>query len=268
MAEVTNDGAVGDVRSAWSNVHSLSDNGIAGAWLPRDHSSFLHMPRQSGLPYLWQGGSPVLPTSSLSRSAQLLVKRFSDVVLASIGLLLLAPLLLAVAAAVKLTSEGPVLFKQTRPGLGGRHFSVLKFRTMYTELGDSHGVKQTIVNDARVTPLGRILRRMSIDELPQLINVVLGDMSIIGPRPHPVNMLAGGRDYRELVPYYDLRHEMKPGLSGWAQANGYRGPTDDAERARARIDHDLAYIQNFSIALDFRIILMTLKKELLGGSGF
>jgi lipopolysaccharide/colanic/teichoic acid biosynthesis glycosyltransferase len=118
-----------------------------------------------------------------------------------------------------------------------------------------------------VTPVGRFLRRTSLDELPQLVNVIVGDMSLVGPRPHVEGMLAAGVDYAELVPYYNLRHVMRPGLSGWAQANGLRGPTDSAEAARARIDHDVAYIQNFSIWLDLKIIWLTLVKEFVTGSG-
>jgi polysaccharide biosynthesis protein PslA len=154
-----------------------------------------------------------------------------------------------------------------RPGLYGRPFEMLKFRTMYADAGDATGVKQTTANDSRVTPLGKFLRNKSIDELPQLINVLKGDMSLIGPRPHVANMLAGDVLYEELVPYYHHRYEMKPGLSGWAQANGLRGPTVDAALAKARIDHDLAYIQNFSLWLDIRIIVMTIRSEFFTGSG-
>jgi lipopolysaccharide/colanic/teichoic acid biosynthesis glycosyltransferase len=144
---------------------------------------------------------------------------------------------------------------------------MLKFRTMYDDHADPTGQAQTRPDDERITPVGRLLRRTSIDELPQLINVITGDMSLVGPRPHVAGMLAAGIDYAELVPYYNLRHTMRPGLSGWAQANGLRGPTDSAEIARARIDHDIAYIQNFSIWLDLKIIWLTLVKEFVTGSG-
>lgn len=267
MSEVTGEGVIGEGRRSWSGAYSTAE--VAGAALsPRGRQRSFQMPRQSGLPYAWQGGRPVIPEPSPTRSAQLALKRFLDIGLALMALLALALPLLGVAVAIKLTSTGPVLFTQWRPGLRGRPFKVFKFRTMYTEQEDRSGVTQTRPDDARVTPLGRFLRQKNIDELPQLINVLMGDMSIIGPRPHVANMLAAGRDYRELVPYYDLRLAMRPGLSGWAQAHGLRGPTDDADRARARIDHDIAYIQNFSIALDIWIILMTVRRECFSGSGF
>lgn len=200
--------------------------------------------------------------------AHLAVKRSIDIVLSLSAIILLAPLFVLVAAAIKWTSHGPVLFVQKRPGLDGRVFPMLKFRSMHTQLGDKTGVVQTLKNDPRVTPLGAFLRRTSIDELPQLFNILAGHMSIVGPRPHPIGMVAGGMAYDRLVPYYNMRSVMRPGLSGWAQVNGLRGPTTEASIAVARIDHDLAYIQNFSIFLDIRIILATAFKELRGGSGF
>ena len=189
-----------------------------------------------------------------------------DVTIAAAALLILSPVLLVLALLIKLTSPGPALFIQQRPGRNGCLFPMLKFRTMHIHLEDRTGFIQATGNDPRVTPLGRFLRRTSLDELPQLINVLLGQMSLVGPRPHPVRMLAGGMDYEDLVPYYRHRLAVRPGLSGWAQVNGLRGPTTDAARAIARIDHDLAYIQNLSILLDVRIILRTLV-EVLRGSG-
>lgn len=222
----------------------------------------------SGLPLQMRGGVPLLPPLSPARRLNLVAKRGLDLVLCVLALVALAPLLLGVAALIKLTSPGPVLFVQYRPGYGGVRFPLLKFRTMHADRGDMSGVAQTQANDPRVTRIGAFLRRTSIDELPQLLNVLAGHMSLVGPRPHPVNMRAAGKLYQDLVPYYDLRLVMRPGLSGWAQANGYRGPTIDARSARARIEHDMAYIQNFSLALDLRIILITLRKEFLGGTGF
>ena len=194
-------------------------------------------------------------------------KRALDVVLSFCALIALFPLLFITGLFVGITSKGPIFFVQWRPGLAGRPFPMLKFRTMYAELGDTSGVQQTRYNDPRITPLGQILRKTSIDELPQLVNVLLGHMSLVGPRPHALGMRAGGKDYRDLVPYYDLRHAVRPGLSGWAQVNGLRGPTIDPDVAVARIDHDLAYIQNASLLLDLKIILRTAKQELVGGSG-
>jgi lipopolysaccharide/colanic/teichoic acid biosynthesis glycosyltransferase len=158
-----------------------------------------------------------------------------------------------------------MLFRQARVGYGGKPFTILKFRTMYADKCDASGVTQTKSNDQRITPLGKFLRRTSIDELPQLLNVLRGDMSLVGPRPHVAGMLAGGQEFERLIPYYTLRHAMRPGITGWAQANGYRGPTVDATVAKKRIDHDIAYIQNFSIPLDIKIIAVTLWKEFLSG---
>jgi lipopolysaccharide/colanic/teichoic acid biosynthesis glycosyltransferase len=223
---------------------------------------------QSGLPLRWTVDGPAVPEMTKARLRTLSVKRKLDILIAFAGIFFLAPLLIAVALAIKLTSKGPALFKQQRVGRDLIPFEIFKFRTMFVELSDCAGVEQVKLRDYRVTRLGRFLRRHSIDELPQLFNVVVGDMSIVGPRPHPVGTLAAGRDYRELVPHYDQRHAMRPGLSGWAQANGYRGPTNEPEKARARIDHDIAYIQNASIALDVKIILMTLWREFTVASGF
>lgn len=138
---------------------------------------------------------------------------------------------------------------------------------MRKDHADPSGVRQTTHGDVRVTRVGRIIRRTSIDELPQLLNVLRGDMSLVGPRPHVKGMLAGGRDYRALVPYYELRLHVTPGLTGLAQANGLRGPTADPDLALRRIEYDLEYIEKFSIFLDVKIILMTLQREFLGGSG-
>jgi lipopolysaccharide/colanic/teichoic acid biosynthesis glycosyltransferase len=213
---------------------------------------------------------PLSGTSSQTsgRPWQLGVKRTIDVVLASLALLFLGPLLLAVALAIKAGSPGPVLFVQPRYGRDGKIFRIFKFRTMFTHLEDRSGAQQTIAGDDRVTPLGRWLRKTSVDELPQLLNVIRGDMALIGPRPHPLRMLAAGQPYEQLVPYYGARLAMRPGLSGWAQVNGYRGPTDSAEAAIGRVDHDLAYIQNFSLGLDLTILVRTIRSEFLGGSGF
>lgn len=195
------------------------------------------------------------------------VKRGADIVVAALAIFALLPAFVLVALAIKLTSPGAVLFRQVREGRQGRLIRVFKFRTMCVDQEDASGIHQTIHADARTTPVGRFLRAASIDELPQLLNVILGDMSLVGPRPHVPGMLAAGRPYDELVPYYHDRRLMRPGITGWAQANGLRGPTVNAAKAIARIDHDLYYIENFSLWLDFRIIVMTLRHEFLGGSG-
>lgn len=226
------------------------------------------MALQSGLPLELLGGLPVEPERTAERQLQLRLKRLLlDVPLALLALLLLAPLLIGVALAIRLSSKGPTLFSQQRVGLGGKPFRMLKFRTMHVDACDDSGLSQVVANDDRVTPLGKFLRATSIDELPQLWNILIGDMAVIGPRPMVSGMRAAGADYREVVPYYDFRHLVKPGLSGWAQANGLRGPTGDMASAKQRIDHDCAYVQNFSLSLDVRIIVSTLVREFLTGSG-
>jgi lipopolysaccharide/colanic/teichoic acid biosynthesis glycosyltransferase len=195
------------------------------------------------------------------------VKRLIDIVVSLVSLVCLLPILLGFAALIVLTSPGPVFFRQPREGLHGQVFYMYKFRSMYLDKSDRSGIQQTIDGDARVTPLGRIMRRRSIDELPQLLNVLKGDMSLVGPRPHVAGMLAAGMPYAQLVPYYGERLRVKPGLTGWAQVNGYRGPTFDAKRAVERIDHDIAYIRNFSLSLDIQIIARTAIRELIHGSG-
>ena len=220
-----------------------------------------------GLALRWGPDGPLLPQLTARRRRALAAKRAADIAITLLALLALGPLLLLVALGIRLTSRGPALFRQERLGRGGRSFSMWKFRTMHVERCDPSGVAQTRPADGRVTALGRLLRRTSIDELPQLFNVLAGDMAIIGPRPHVPGMRAAGRDYQALVPYYHLRWQMRPGLSGWAQAHGLRGPTGDAAQARARIDHDIAYIQNTSLGLDLRIIWLTLRHEFLTGNG-
>jgi len=221
----------------------------------------------SGIPLFLMNGQPTPALPSRDRNRQLVLKRAFDIITALAALLALAPFFVLIAVAIKGTSRGPVFFRQAREGLNGAPFQVFKFRSMRVEDCDVSGVNQTVKGDPRVTAIGRFLRRTSIDELPQLINVLLGDMSIVGPRPHVAGMRAGGMLYGELVPYYAMRLDMLPGITGWAQANGLRGTTQDAELARARVDHDIAYIQNFSLALDLRIVWMTFWREFISGTG-
>jgi len=169
---------------------------------------------------------------------------------------------------IRLDSRGPALFRQTRWGRNGIKIEVLKFRTMRSEMCDQSGVNQTTENDPRLTRVGRILRKTNLDELPQLLNVVRGDMSLVGPRCHAVNMLAAGQLYEQLVPAYHLRHAVRPGITGLAQMRGLRGPTVRPSKARARIACDLHYVENFSLWLDTKIILRTVINELKGGAGF
>ena len=223
---------------------------------------------ESGLPMLTQDGQPIAPAMTQSRRVQLALKRWAfDVPLAVLAGLVLLPLLLLIAIAIRSTSRGPVLFGQVRLGLGGKPFRLLKFRTLRIEACDDSGHSQTEAEDGRQTKVGRFLRATSLDELPQLWNIIAGDMSVVGPRPMVEGQQAAGQDYRQVVPYYDFRQLMKPGLSGWAQANGLRGSTKEFGPAKQRIDHDCAYIQNFSLGLDIKIIARTIIREFLTGSG-
>ncbi|WP_370676640.1 sugar transferase [Pleomorphomonas sp. PLEO] len=202
------------------------------------------------------------------RPAHLAAKRLVDFFGAAFGLLLLSPLLIAVAAIIKITSAGPVFFRQERTGLDNKPFQIFKFRSMYTDRCDLSGVAQTVAGDARITPIGRIIRKTSIDELPQLINVLLGDMSLVGPRPHVPGMLAAGVRYEELVIGYERRHAMRPGITGLAQAEGLRGPTIEVEPSVMRVVRDIEYIRSFSIWLDIRILFRTVINEIVRGQGF
>lgn len=187
----------------------------------------------------------------------LLAKRIEDRLLAGLLLLLMMPALLCIAALVKLDSRGPAIFKQHRYGFNNRVITVWKFRTMYVEQTDNTGERQIAKDDPRVTRVGRMLRQWSLDELPQLINVVLGDMSIVGPRPHPLMCGVAGRLFEEVVEEYAARHRVKPGITGWAQVHGWHGAADTDEKIQERVKHDLYYIDNWSILLDLKILLMT-----------
>lgn len=182
-----------------------------------------------------------------------LLKRASDIVLASLILLLIAPVLLFVAIGVKRSSPGPVIFKQRRHGLDGEEIIVYKFRSM-TAMDNGSKVQQATRNDPRITPFGAFIRRTSLDELPQFINVLQGRMSIVGPRPHAV---AHNEQYRQLIKSYMVRHKVRPGITGWAQVNGYRGETDTLDKMARRIEYDLEYLRNWSLALDLKIIAKT-----------
>lgn len=207
------------------------------------------------------------PASAPNLPVQLALKRAFDVVGSLFGLLVLAPVILLIAVLIKLESKGPVFFRQLRTGLNEAPFEILKFRSMYTDLCDMSGVRQTIDNDPRITPLGRVLRKTNLDELPQLWNVLIGDMSLVGPRPHVPDMLAAGRSYSELVQGYEYRHLMRPGLTGLAQARGLRGPTGHRWMAIRRIVCDVEYVRNFSLILDMKIMIRTVINELKGGTG-
>jgi putative colanic acid biosynthesis UDP-glucose lipid carrier transferase len=181
------------------------------------------------------------------------LKRAEDLILTSLMLLAAWPVMLVIAIAVKLSSPGPVFFKQWRYGLHGKPIVVYKFRTM-TVCEDGYQFRQATEDDPRTTRLGALLRKTSLDELPQLINILQGRMSLVGPRPHPVAM---NEAYRKLVPGYMLRHKVRPGLTGLAQINGFRGETQELEKMQARIDHDLKYLRQWSLFLDLKILFIT-----------
>ncbi|MBK5204474.1 MAG: undecaprenyl-phosphate glucose phosphotransferase [Polaromonas sp.] len=204
-----------------------------------------------GIPMLDLSASPITGDVRLLKAAQ-------DYLLgALILLLLISPLLLAIALAIKLTSKGPVLYRQQRHGWNGEEIWVYKFRSMVVHQETGFQVTQARKNDARITPLGAFLRRTSLDELPQFINVLQGRMSIVGPRPHA---LVHNEHYKELVPGYMLRHKVKPGITGWAQINGFRGETNTLKKMQKRVEYDLHYIENLSLWLDLKIIVATVFK--------
>ena len=180
-----------------------------------------------------------------------------DKVVGTLALIFLAPVMALVALAVKYDSRGPVLFRQKRYGFNNELIEVYKFRSMYTDRCDAAAVKLVTKDDPRVTKIGRIIRKTSLDELPQLFNVVLGDLSLVGPRPHAVQAKAGTQLYDEVVDGYFARHKVKPGITGWAQINGWRGETDTEEKIQKRVEHDLYYIENWSVFFDLYILLKT-----------
>lgn len=205
-----------------------------------------------------------LVASPLSPSA-LLAKAIFDRVFAACALIGLAPILLAIAIAVKLSSPGPVFFKQKRKGADGRVFTMYKFRSMRVHREAPGVLHQAVQNDPRVTKLGAFLRHTSLDELPQFFNVLCGDMSVVGPRPHA---LEHDDLYRKLVAGYIHRYRIKPGITGWAQINGYRGETDRLEKMERRVEHDLYYLGNWSFGLDMRIIAATIMKGFVHSNAY
>ncbi len=215
--------------------------------------------------YLEIADTPVLSIYDAPLSVQsAVVKRIEDLMIGSILLILLLPIMAVIAAAVKLTSPGPVLFKQVRHGLKGEPFKVWKFRTM-TVCEDGNTVKQATRNDLRVTRVGAILRKTSMDELPQFFNVLQGHMSIVGPRPHAISH---NEAYKTLIPGYMMRHLMKPGITGWAQVNGWRGETDTLYKMQKRVECDMEYIRSWSLWLDLRIIFVTAFKTLFDKNAY
>ena len=184
------------------------------------------------------------------------LKRSEDIVVSTIILLLISPILLLITISIKATSKGPIIFKQKRGGINNKEIVIYKFRSMSTQDNGSI-VKQATKNDARITPIGKFLRKTSLDELPQFINVIQGKISIVGPRPHAV---AHDLEYGNLIPEYNQRFLVKPGITGLAQINGWRGETDTLEKMQKRVDMDLDYINNWTLWLDIKIIFITIWK--------
>jgi Undecaprenyl-phosphate glucose phosphotransferase len=237
-------GCIKKLRSLAVDVRLCPD--LIGFHLP--HRGVTHM---AGVPLLNVFEKPLTGWDCV-------VKAIEDRVLAGLILLLIAPLMLAIAIAIKATSKGPVFFRQQRYGFNNEVIDVFKFRSMYQDASgarDDSEVAQAKRNDRRITRLGRILRRTSLDELPQFFNVLKGDMSIVGPRPHAV---AHNEQYARVIDEYLARHRVRPGITGWAQVNGLRGETETVEKMEKRVQHDLYYIENWSLGFDLRIILMTL----------
>lgn len=186
-----------------------------------------------------------------------IIKKVEDVVLGSVITLAALPLLALTALAIRLDSPGPILFRQRREGFNNRTFDIFKFRSMHVDACETDGITQARKDDARITRVGRFIRRTSIDELPQLFNVLRGEMSLVGPRPHAPSTRAGDKLFGEVVATYAARHKVKPGITGWAQVCGWRGETDTEEKLLQRLEHDLYYIENWSVMLDLYILLRT-----------
>lgn len=240
-----------EARIKWL-VSQLSDTTVSVYIVP-DVFVFelLHARSQNinGVPTISIFDSPMIGANSV-------IKRLEDIVLSSIIICLITVPMLVISIFVKLSSPGPIFFRQKRYGIDGRPIEVLKFRSMRV-MENGADVVQATRGDNRITPIGAFLRRTSLDELPQFINVLLGDMSIVGPRPHAV---AHNEQYRGQINSYMLRHKVKPGITGWAQVNGWRGETDTLDKMQKRVEHDLAYIHNWSLWWDLKIVFLTVFK--------
>lgn len=242
-------------------MNTVSDSSLTVKFIP-DFFSFDLLHSQlvdiAGIPIISVYDSPLnSPTNAF-------LKRFEDIIVSTLIIILISPLLLAITLAIKATSDGPALFRQKRYGMNGNEITILKFRTM-TVCEDGENITQAKKGDARITKLGSFLRKTSLDELPQFFNVLAGTMSIVGPRPHAN---AHNEMYRKLIPKYMLRHLVKPGITGWAQINGWRGETDTLLKMEKRVEFDLHYIDNWSIWLDLKIILLTFIKGFVNKNAY
>jgi putative colanic acid biosynthesis UDP-glucose lipid carrier transferase len=241
-------------------VTALSDSTCSVVFVPDMFAFDLlnsRLGHLNGIPTISIYDTPMVGTNRV-------VKRIEDFVLSTIILVLISPVLLIIAALIKITSSGPVFFKQDRYGIDGKLIKVWKFRSM-TAMDNGNNVVQASKGDARITPLGGFLRKTSLDELPQFINVLQGSMSIVGPRPHAV---AHNEEYRQIIGGYMLRHKVKPGITGWAQINGWRGETDTLEKMKKRIEFDLKYINNWSLVWDLKIIFLTIFKGFINKNAY
>jgi putative colanic acid biosynthesis UDP-glucose lipid carrier transferase len=229
----------------------LANENIDIHWVPNIYSLDLinhSVKEMAGLPLLTLSESPLIGN-------HLMFKAVEDRVIALIALVLLSPLMLVVALLIKLDSPGPVFFRQSRTGWNGKEFHIWKFRSMKLHQVQNGEVKQATKDDDRITRIGRFIRKTSIDELPQLFNVLSGKMSMVGPRPHAIEH---NTDYDKRIRAYMTRHRIKPGITGLAQINGYRGETDTLEKMKKRVEYDMHYINNWSFWLDLEILLKTI----------
>ena len=199
---------------------------------------------------------------------ELIIKSIFDKIATVLGLIVISPILALIAIAIKLDSKGPILFKQERTGFNNQVFFIYKFRSMYGLGEDGHKAVQAEKNDIRVTRVGKILRKWSLDELPQVINVLKGEMSLVGPRPHPKGVMAGNLKFEKAVRNYSRRHRIKPGITGWAQVNGYRGRTDTQCKLASRVEHDIYYMENFSLLFDLVILFKTISVVIKGENAY
>ncbi|NVN11184.1 exopolysaccharide biosynthesis polyprenyl glycosylphosphotransferase [Nguyenibacter vanlangensis] len=281
------DGTLEDliVRSRETPLHAII-LAIPSHYDPHDHVAEISWRLRSVLsdvyvlPNVVHGIDVVLPIEQLGPFALLVLQRrplsdwqavkktMLDMVLGAIALVILAPVLAIVAIAIKATSPGPVFFKQPRLGFNNRTFMVYKFRSMYTNMSDMMAARQTSRDDPRVTPVGRWLRKLSIDELPQLLNVLRGEMSLVGPRPHAPHTRAGGMLLDDALAEYVIRHQVKPGITGWAQVNGARGELVTIDDLRRRVTYDLEYIQKWSLRFDIKIMALTVLREVFSRHAF
>lgn len=250
-AQAQIDGIIAALRHSTADIKLVPD--LFGLQL-LNHS----IGQVAGLPVINLRASPMDGQARLLKAAE-------DRLLAALILLLIGPLLATLAIGVKVTSPGPVLFRQKRHGRDGKVFEVWKFRSMRVHREADGHVTQATKGDSRITPFGAFLRRTSLDELPQFFNVLQGSMSIVGPRPHAI---AHNHQYKDVVQDYMQRHRVKPGITGWAQVNGLRGETDTLDKMAARVEHDLFYMQNWSLVFDIKIIAMTAFKGFIGNNAY